>query len=130
MKDHLNNNPHIAEHLAILNKKDTWSLLLFALYKLRDDPDWLTLSELSYILESDDLVRFLSYFEGLTITIPKLRDLRLMLATFTVYRLTAFEGIDLDAAIKGLNSDEFSKDEIKQTYLKVLNVVRDYEFNN
>ena len=36
--------------------------MLFALYKLKDLPEYLTLSELCYVLDSSNLPKFLSYF--------------------------------------------------------------------
>ena len=68
----------IVESLNALDKTDIYSLMLFTLYKIQDLPQYSTLSELCYILDSSNLVKFLSYYGGMTITIPKLKDLRLV----------------------------------------------------
>lgn len=41
----------INTEIAKLNEMDTYSLILFTLFKLRDIPEYATLSELVYILE-------------------------------------------------------------------------------
>lgn len=128
MRTTANNNPYIAEHLTTMEKKDTWIMLLFALYKLRDDPDWLVLSELSYILDTRALVKFLSYFENMTIKIPPMRDLHLLLHALTLYKAVAFDNLPLDKALRAMDTSTFSRDEIKQTYVKILDVVKDYDF--
>lgn len=128
MRPTYNTNKTIADHLAALDQKDTWSLIMFCLYKLQDDPEWLVMSELSYILKSQELVKFLNYFGGLTIKIPKTSDLRLLMEAFTLYRLVNFDGLDINVAVRELDTDEFTVDDIKRTYIKILDVVKDYDF--
>ena len=50
--------------LDSLDKDDIYSLMLFALYKLRDMPEYLALSELCYVLDGSNLPKFLTYFGG------------------------------------------------------------------
>jgi len=119
---------HIRERLNVMEQQDTWGLILFALYKLRDNPEWLTLSEMAYLMDSKDLVRFLKHFEGLTITIPASKDLRLIIQAFTLYRLVDFEGFTMDRALRELDKSEWSKDDIKKAYIQVKEVVRNYDF--
>lgn len=124
----LSKNPNISECLSHMSKSDVWSMLLFCLYKLQDDPNWLTLSELSFVLNGTDLSRFLSYFENMTITIPPLKDLRLLVKSLTVYQLVTFENMDLNSAAISVQDTEFTKDELKLMYLKISEVLKDYEF--
>ena len=48
--------------LNSLNKDDIYSMMLFILYKLKDSPDCLALSELCYIINNDSLNKFLRYY--------------------------------------------------------------------
>ena len=83
---------------------------------------------MAYLMDSKDLVRFLKHFEGLTITIPASKDLRLIIQAFTLYRLVDFEGFTMDRALRELDKSEWSKDDIKKAYIQVKEVVRNYDF--
>ena len=76
----------ITTALESLSKNDVYSLMLFTLFKMKDDPKYSTLSELCYILDGDNLAKFLKYFGGLTIKIPTLRDMRLLTQSLLLYQ--------------------------------------------
>lgn len=118
----------IVESLNSLNKTDIYSILLFVLYKLHDSPEQSTLSELAYILDGDSLSKFLTYFGGMTIKVPELRELRLVVQALLLYQYVNLEKGDFDDALKVL-SDEFTEQEIKNMYNKVVEVVENYEFH-
>ena len=124
-------NKRITKVTAALNsmdKNDVYSLMLFTLYKMKDIPDYLTLSELSYILDEKNLVKFLSYFGGMTITIPTLKDLRLVLQAMTLYQYVNVEDGDFNDGLKAIVTKEFTADEVKEVYSKIVEVVSNYEF--
>ena len=75
----MNNNITIREQLDSLKVTDIYSLILFTLYKLKDIPEYSTLSELAYILDKKSLLNFFEYFGGTTITIPTLKDFKLVI---------------------------------------------------
>lgn len=115
--------------LNSLNKDDIYSMMLFTLYKVKDIPDYLTLSELCYVLDSENLAKFLGYFGGMTLTIPKLKDLRLVLKGLTLYQYVNVEGGDFEDSLKALAADEFSTDDIKTIYAKIVEVISNYDFS-
>jgi len=117
----------IVESLNALNKTDVYSLLLFTLYKLKDTPEYSTLSELCYILEGDNLIKFLSYFGGMTIKIPTLRDMRLLLQGLLLYQNVNIEEGDYNEALKSA-ADEFSEEELQNIYEKIVEVTKNYDF--
>ena len=117
----------IVEALNSLNKTDVYSLMLFTLYKMQDLPEYSTLSELCYILDGDNLTKFLSYYGGLTIKIPTLKEMRLILQTLLLYQYVNLEEGDFDEALKVV-ADEFSEDEIKKVYNKITEIVKEYDF--
>lgn len=121
-------NINIEAALNSFEKEDIYSLLLFVMYKLKDNPDYLALSELCYIIDSESLNKFLRYYGGMTITIPKLQDLRLILKALYVYKAVNLEENDLVSVLKNFASDEFSMEDIKNTYVKLLEVMTNYEF--
>lgn len=116
--------------LETLDKNDTYSLMLFSLYKLRDNPEYLTLSELCYILDNDNLPKFLSYFGGMTVTFPTLKELRMMLAALKLYQYVNIDGGQFEEALKASITAELSAEEVKDAYIKICEVMSTYEFKN
>ena len=119
---------NLIKTLEEMNEKDVYSLLLFVLYKLKDDKKYSTLSELVYILNKESLFNLLSVFGGLTITIPKTKDLKLIVAGLLIYQLVNLDGRDLMTSVKEVNTGEYTEAELKEVYLKVCEVVKDYDF--
>lgn len=117
----------IVEALNALNKTDIYSLMLFTLYKMRDIPKYSTLSELCYILDGENLSKFLSFYGGMTITVPTLEEMRLVLQALLLYQYVNLEHGDFEEALKVV-SDEFPADEIRKVYDKLIEIIRDYDF--
>ena len=101
----------IVDALNALNKTDVYSLMLFTIYKMRDIPEYSTLSELCYILEGDNLARFLSYFGGMTIKVPSLRELRLILQALLLYQ---YVNLEADVILNGYKT-------LFENYVKLIN---------
>lgn len=116
--------------LDALDKQDIYSLMLFTLYKLRDMPEYLALSELCYVLDGDNLPKFLSFFGGMTLQVPTLKDMKLVLSALKIYQYVNLEGGEFEDALKASVSDDTSVDEVKDTYIKVCEVMKNYEFGN
>ncbi len=120
----------IYESLAQLNKKDTTSLLLFTLWKLKESPEYGALSELCYVLDGDNLSKFLSYYGGMTLKVPTLKEFRLLVQALQVFQFVNLDSTyTLDEAIAVAAGEEFSKEELAQAYLKIVEVTKEYEFN-
>jgi len=120
----------INERLNTLEKTDVYSLMLFALYKLRDVPEYTALSELSYILDGSNLSKFLSFYGGMTLKIPTLKDMRLMIQALLLFQLVNLEETELEDAIKVIldKNREFSRDELLKAYDTILLVSSKYDF--
>lgn len=119
----------LTEALNSLNKTDIYSLMLFTLYKMNDDPKYSTLSELCYILDGDNLSKLLSYYGGMTIKIPTLREMRLLLQALLLFQYVNLEKGTFEEGLKAVTEDEFEPEEIKSTYKLLLEVVDNYEFS-
>lgn len=119
----------VTETLNALNKEDIYSLMLFTLYKMKDIPDYLTLTELCYLLDQDNLNRFLSYYGGMTITIPKPHDLKLVLQALSLYQYVNMGDGDLEVGLKSVVEHPYDTEEVKQIYAKIIEVLADYEFS-
>lgn len=110
-----------------IHKPDVYSLLLFTLFKLKEDPNYITLSELSYTLDHNNLINFLSIFGGTTIKVPTVRELKLLLYALDAYRKVTFEEESFTRVVKDLQG-EFTAQEITEAYQHISEVVQDYEF--
>lgn len=118
----------IQNALNSLEKTDTYSLLLFALYQLRGDSNYSTLSELCYVLDGKNLTKFLSYFGGQTITIPTVREFRLMVQALLLYQFVNLEKGSLDEALSVVGKGEFDKRELLEAYNTIITVVSQFNF--
>ena len=54
----------IKNNLNKLTESDIWSFILFALFKMREIPEYTSLSELVYILDKTTLLKLCEYFGG------------------------------------------------------------------
>lgn len=114
----------------ILKDKDIYSLLLFILYKIKDLPEYSVLSELSYILDKDTLFKFLKYYEGLTITIPRIKDLIHILDVLLLYQKVNFEKLDFNLVLTQYDLKEDEKLKLMETYQKVEKIMENYVINS
>ena len=119
----------VYEALNSLKKEDVYSLMLFTLYKLKDDPQYLTLTELCYLLDGESLIKFLRYYGGMTITIPESRDLRLVLEGLKLFQYVKVNGGDFAQGLSALSGGEFTTAEIKEIYAKLCEVTAEYDFS-
>ena len=75
----------IKQELEKLKAPDLWSLMLFVLYKVRDIPEYSSLSELAYVLDEKNMLRLCEYFGGTTITIPTIDEMEKMIYGLLLY---------------------------------------------
>lgn len=118
----------ITAALNAMSKDDIYSMMLFILYKLKESPDCLALSELCYIINNDSLNKFLRYYGGMTITIPTLEELKTVLQALYLYEYVNIDGGDFKDGLKVVSGDMYNPETIKEIYVKVVEVMSDYEF--
>ncbi len=63
-----------------------FSTILYTLYKLGDNEKYATLSELPFILDGKNLLNFLEYYGGKTITIPTKEELLNVISALSIYQ--------------------------------------------
>ena len=118
----------IKEELDKLKSVDIYSLLLFALFKIRDIPEYSSLSELAYVLDKTNLLRLCEYFGGLTIKIPTISDLESMVYTLVLYQLVDIDGMDYDEAVKQIGHNSSDLRRVKSDYVRMKSVLDNYDF--
>jgi hypothetical protein len=120
---------NIVKALNTLKSPDIMSLVLFTLYKIRDIPEYSTLSELSYLLDEKSLNNFLEYYGGTTIKVPTKQELLVVINALLLYQFTRIEGMDFKEACSQLaNPQHISEKELKEAYSKMVDVLDNYDF--
>lgn len=118
---------NIKQSLDELSKPDIYSIILFALWRIKENPDFALLSELSYILDNDSLVKFLKYYGGKQITIPTISEFRNMLDALLLYQEVNVENVPMKDALKEL-IDKDNISEVKNNYTKICDILDKYDF--
>ena len=117
------------KELDNLTVTDTYSLIMFALYKLRDNPKYSTLSELTYLVDRQSLLALIEYFGGLTITIPSANELRQLLNALMTYNAVNIEKTgDLNKIMKDFDKKGYDKAKILEAYTVICDVMSNYSF--
>ena len=120
---------NIVKGLNEMNEQDIYSMMLFALFKLSNNPKYSTLSELVYLVDKESLFRLISVFQGITITIPKLSELKTLVAALELYQTVNLEGNDFKSSLKALKNEDIFEGEIKNNYFALCEVLKDYDFS-
>ena len=119
---------NIKKSLDQLSETDVYSMILFALYKLDDVPEFSTLSELVYTLDKDSLIKFLECFGGLTIRVPTINELKMIVNVLLLYQLVQLDGMPMEKALEELSLHEFQTKNILDTYGKICGILDSYDF--
>ena len=118
----------IKQALSQLKTMDIYSLMLFALFKIKDVPEYSALSELAYVLDKDNFLKLCEYFGGLTITIPTVDELQEIVYALVLYQYVDIENIPMESAIKMIKHSSNETYVIKNNYYKIKEVLQGYEF--
>ena len=115
--------------LSFLDKKDTYSFLMSAIYASKADDNYQLLSDLIYALDNDSFINFLSLFEGQTITIPSIQELTEMIKALAILAYKDIDKLPLDEVAVKFGSTKQGilnhcyyrklKDNISQNKIKV-----------
>lgn len=119
---------NIIKALEELDKKDIYSLILFCLYKLKNNPKYSTLSELVYILDNENFIKFINYYGGQTITVPTITDLNSILTSLLVLEDLENNESNIDAVLKKLDVKPSEKSKIIETVGALRELLVDYDF--
>ena len=119
----------IKDNLNKLKESDAWSFLLFALFKMREIPEFTSLSELVYILDKSALLKLCEYFGGQTLTIPTINELEEMVYGLLLYNFIDIEHLSETEAFSKLPQNTFSNKRLKQAYVNIKETLNTYEFS-
>lgn len=116
----------IKEELNKLHEPDIWSLLLFALFKVKDIPEYSSISELAYILDRKNLLKLCEYFGGSTIKIPTIEELEMMIYGLLMYQYVNIEHIPMEDALSLVSRNSVDLKDVKSAYSKIRDTLSDY----
>lgn len=118
----------IRNNIENLKQADFYSLLLFVLFKMTENPQYSSLSQLSYVLDKENLLNLCEYFGGQTIKIPTTHELENLIYGLLLYQHVKIEHVDYDRAVEliGFNSCELRQ--IKTIYQNICKVMSEYSF--
>ena len=119
---------NIIKALEELDKQDIYTLILFTLYKLKDVSEYSVLSELVYILDEKSFSRFLSYFEGQTIKIPRIQDLKNIVNALLFYERKSNTQLTDDEIMFDLNISEKEKPALYEALNLISEIIKEYDF--
>ena len=121
----------VKQEILKLKQTDIYSLLLFVLFKLRDLPEYSTLSELAYVIDKDNLLKLCEYFGGLTIKIPTINELQSIVYSLTIYQYVNVEGKTFKEALDLIGRPkDLELSQIKSDYFKIAGLMEEYSFKN
>lgn len=117
---------NIRTELNKLNEPDIWSMLLFALLKMKDCPEYSSISELAYILDRKGLLKLCEYFGGQTIKLPTIGELEELLYGLLMYQYVDIEKQSLDNVIEQFSA--INRKSLKNTYTTIKTLMSEYTF--
>lgn len=120
----------IKEQLQKLHEPDLWSLLLFVLFKIKDIPEYSSISELAYILDRKNMLKLCEYFGGSTIQIPTIEEVETMVYGLLVYQYVNIDGMQLDKALASVAKDSVDLKSIKVAYSKIRDTLVNYDLSS
>lgn len=112
-----------------LKTRDVYSLILFILYKIKNNEKYSTLSELAYIVDKESLLNICQYFGGLTITIPTIDEFEDILNVLLLYQKVDVEGRDLDKTLDDFGIRRRNKENMIRLYEQVQNILSNYKID-
>lgn len=118
----------IKEELLKLKQVDIYSFLLFVLFKIRDVPEYSALSELSFVLDKDNLLKFCEYFGGTTITVPTIDELEQLIYALVLYQYVDIDGMEYEQAVNSICENSSELRELKSNYMKIKQILENYDF--
>lgn len=116
------------EELDVLKVNDIYSLMLFAIYKMKDIPEYSTLSELSYVLKKDSLLNFFEYFGGTTIKVPTIGEFKVVIKALLLYQYVKIENIEFNRATKMIDLEEIKLKDIKHCFCVISDILDKHDF--
>ena len=106
-------------NLDNLKREDACSVATALLYSLRGTPQYSVISELFYILDYDNFIRFIRYFGGMEIRVPSSEELLDNMRSLLLYQYRIIDELEWSEALSkaGYSESESSSAKMKLNHL-------------
>ena len=121
---------NIKDGLEKLKSDDIYSLMMFALFKIKDIPEYSAISELCFVLDKPSFLKLCEFFGGLTITIPTITEIENLVYALLLYQYVDIDGLEYDKALKNIESKTSNMKLIKSNYSKLREIMGEYSFES
>lgn len=111
-----------------LRQQDIYSLMLFVLYKLKDDANYSTVSELAYLLNKEDLLTLCEFYGGQTITVPTIVELECILNALLMFEKVDLRGESYNKVVNEFSFRDADKQQLINAYEAIKYILKDYKF--
>lgn len=119
----------IKNELDKLKEYDVSSLILFSLYKLIGSPEYEVLSEMAYVLDRKNMIRFIEMFGGMTIRVPTISELETVTCGLLLYQFVNVEGRDYTSSLNEVKRLRPNVKNVQDAYRSVCDVISNYTFD-
>ena len=120
----------IKSELNNLTEKDVYSLVLFAMYKMNESSEYSALSQLSYVLDKENLLKLCEYYGGMTIRIPTISELETFVYALQIYQSVVFDKQSIEQCVERLQDVDIQIEKIIECYNVLCDVLKNYNFNS
>ena len=119
----------IKSNIENLKQVDFYSILLFALYKMNDVPEYSSLSQLAYVLDQKNLLNFFEYFGGQTITVPTIQEMESLVYSLLLYQYVKIDKMDYEKALDLIGHESCELRQVKKKYNALCKILENYSFS-
>lgn len=120
----------IKNELSNLKELDIWSLMLFVLFKVKDIPEYSSISELAYVLDKKNMLKLCEYFGGSTLRIPTIEELEVLIYGLLLYQYVEIENIPYETALELVVRNTTDIKAVRSCYVKLREVLEQYQFTS
>ena len=118
----------IKSNIENLKQADFYSVLLFALYKMNEVPEYSSLSQLAYVLDQKNLLNFFEFFGGQTIKVPTIQEMESLTYSLLLYQYVKIDGIPYEEALELVGHKSCELRQVKKRYSALCKVLEEYSF--
>ena len=95
---------------------------------MTDNPEYSSISQLSYVLDKDNLLNLCVYFGGQTIKIPTTYELESLVYALLLYQHVKIDGMEYEKALNLIGHESEELREVKKNYKHICNIMSKYSF--
>lgn len=117
----------VSKDVEVLTSKDIDSLVMFALYQIKDIPEYSTLSRMAYLVDRNSFLNLCEYFGGITVRIPTVQEVEEVTQALLLYQFIDVDGLDMKKAVSKLALTGNDIRKLKSNYVRLKGVLSKYD---